>query len=145
MCITHILTGFYVVQQEILETGDFFIQTLYTYRSVSRALPQVKPDVPDKAKLYRKIFDVLDPETKKIRDLLTFHSQTVQYVSKTFTELITAENRKEIPSDTILDYLIRVLDMILKLDALKNMKAAINNDFAALKRYHHLYSFFVTS
>lgn len=120
--------------QDILETGDFFIQTLYTYRSISRALPQVKPDVAEKAKLFRRIFDVLDPEIKKIRDLLTFHTQTVQYVSKTFTELISAENRKEIPSDTMLDYLIRVLDMILKLDALKNMKAAINNDFAALKR-----------
>jgi cytoplasmic FMR1 interacting protein len=122
------------LQQEILETGDFFIHTLYTYRSVSKALPQIKPDVPDKARLYRKIFDVLDPETKKIRDLLTFHTQTVQYVSKIFSEIIAQENRKEIPSDTLLDYLIRVLDMVLKLDALKNMKAAINNDFATLKR-----------
>jgi len=119
----------------ILEDGDHFIHTLYTYRSVSSALPQIKPDAPNKAALYRKIFDVLDPEVTKVRQLLRFHNQTVVAVARIFTELINAEKQKEIPSDTLLDDLIRVLDMILKLDALKNMKAAINNDFASgLKR-----------
>ncbi|KAL0491851.1 Rac-binding component of scar regulatory complex [Acrasis kona] len=120
--------------QNILHDGEYFVHTLYTYRSISRALPQVKPDTPDKAMLYRKMFDVLIPETQKIRDFLQFHLSTVSAVSQIVVDVVVAEKNKEIPSDSLLDILIQVFDMILKLDALKNMKAAISNDYAAIKR-----------
>lgn len=73
----------------------------------------------------------------QIRDLLTFYFDAIQKVTSLIAELIVAEKRKEIPSDTLLDTFIRVLDLIFKLDALKNMKAAFSNDFAALKRYNY--------
>ena len=118
----------------MIDAGEYFIHTLYTYRSISRALPQVQADAENKAELYRKFFDVLEPEIKKIRDLMAFHNQTVKSLTRIIIEMVANEKRKEIPSDTMLDYLIRVLDTILKLDALKNMKAAINNDMATVKR-----------
>lgn len=121
-------------QQEINERGEAFIHTLYTYRSISRALPQVQADADNKAELYRKFFDVLEPEIRKIRDLMAFHNETVKTLTRIIVEMVSNEKRKEIPSETMFDYLIQVLDTILKLDALKNMKAAINNDMATVKR-----------
>ncbi|KAL9642946.1 hypothetical protein ABK040_010639 [Willaertia magna] len=120
--------------QEIIDTGEYFIHTLYTYRSISRALPQVQAESDNKGELYRKFFDVLEPEIKKIRDLLAFHTTSVKSLTKIIVELVANEKRKEIPSDSLFDYMIIVLDTILKLDALKNMKAAINNDMATVKR-----------
>ncbi|KAG2375247.1 hypothetical protein C9374_009870 [Naegleria lovaniensis] len=122
------------VLQEINERGEAFIHTLYTYRSISRALPQVQADADNKAELYRKFFDVLEPEIRKIRDLMAFHNETVKTLTRIIVEMVANEKRKEIPSETMFDYLIQVLDTILKLDALKNMKAAINNDMATVKR-----------
>lgn len=65
---------------------------------------------------------------------MDFYYETVEQVVAILTYLIGAEKKKENVSDTLLEFLIRVFDMILKLDALKNMKAALANDFSALKR-----------
>lgn len=72
--------------------------------------------------------------TQQIRDLLTFYNEAITRITQVVVDLVASEKRKEIPSDTLLDNFIRVLDMIFKLDALKNMKAALSNDFATLKR-----------
>ena len=73
---------------------------MYTYRSISRALPQIQADSENKAELYRKFFDVLEPEIKKIRDLMAFHTNTVKTLTKIMIEMAANEKRKEIPSET---------------------------------------------
>lgn len=66
--------------------------------------------------------------------MIAFYEQSVHAISSIFTNMVAAEKRKEIVSDSFLDHLIKTLDMILKLDALKNMKAALNNDFSYYRR-----------
>lgn len=61
----------YFLQHDVLTEGEHFTNTLYTYRSISRAVPTVKQDVTNKSDLYRKIFDVIDPEIKKVHYAIT--------------------------------------------------------------------------
>ena len=65
---------------------------------------------------------------------MAFHNETVKLLTRIIVDMVANEKRREIPSETMFDYLITILDTILKLDALKNMKAAINNDMATVKR-----------
>ncbi len=50
-----------------------------------------------------------------------------------FVRKVTAEKRDYV-SEGCLGYLARLLDLFALLDAVKNMKACLNNDFAFYKR-----------
>jgi hypothetical protein len=84
---------------------SFFIHTYFF---------QIKTETTEKPTLYRKMFDVLIPEIQKIRDFLHFHETTVQFVCATVVDVVTAEKRKEIPSDSLLDTLIQVYNPLAK-------------------------------
>ncbi|KYQ91088.1 component of SCAR regulatory complex [Tieghemostelium lacteum] len=146
--------------EDILRVGEGFINMVYTYRSCSKALPQVKSqDQPNKQQIYEGIFAVLELEVKKLKDFMYFQKDTIKFIVEHIKKLAgTYDKKKEkiIASESFLNYLVRILDLLAILDALKNMKACLNNDFAFFRRatsvlrknsddqsqeYHNLYLF----
>jgi len=123
---------------EVLKRGDYFVNMVYTYRSCSKALPQVKTqDDPNKAAIYEKTFDVLDPEIRKLKDLMYFTRDTVKLFCEHIKSIAGAVSQKKKPKtipDLYIHQLVKMLDLFTILDALKNMKACLNNDFSFYKR-----------
>lgn len=113
---------------------------LYTYRSCSKALPQVKTsDQPNKNAIYEGTYDVLEPEIKKLKTFMYFQRDTIklfcEHVKKLAAQFDKKKNKEEfVPSESYVWCLIQLLDKFALLDALKNMKACLNNDFSFYKR-----------
>ena len=58
--------------EQLLDMGEFHIQSLYTFRSVSKAIPLVPANAPNKGELDRKTYQVLIPHMTKIKELMDF-------------------------------------------------------------------------
>lgn len=121
----------------ILEEGFKHAGTIYTWRSCSRAIPQVKSNEQEnRLELYQKTVDVLGPRVSKLRELFKFQSQAIARFTQEIRTLAHPERLKGFVSQTTKLTLARMLDMFAVLDALKNMKACLNNDFSFWKRAH---------
>ncbi len=88
----------------------------------------------NRMEIYEKTVEVLGPEVYKAKQLMRF----VQSASTRFCDevrnLAHPEKRKDFISETYLLTLAKLINMFATLDALKNMKACINNDLACYKR-----------
>jgi len=125
--------------QEILQRGDAFIKLVYAYRSCLKAIPQVKAqDDPNKGTIYEKTFEVLEPEIKKLKDLMYFMRDTVKLFAdhvKVLAAALNSGKKKPRPiSEIYIHKLGQMLDFFTIMNALKNMKASPNNDFSFFKR-----------
>ncbi|EGC37325.1 Rac-binding component of scar regulatory complex [Dictyostelium purpureum] len=124
--------------EEVLKMGDQFINMVYTYRSCSKALPTVKTaDQANKTQIYEGTFEVLEPEIKKLKDFMYFQKDTIKLFCDHVKKLAASYDKKKetiVASESFINYLIRILDLLAILDALKNMKACLNNDFSFFKR-----------
>jgi cytoplasmic FMR1 interacting protein len=126
--------------EDLLKLGEKFINEVYTYRGCSKALPQVKtPEQANKQQIYQGSFEVLEPEIKRLRDFMAFQRDTIRIFCEHIKRLSTTIKDKKrveefIISETMIMYFIRMLDLFALLDALKNMKASLNNDFSHYKR-----------
>src|SRR3989338_2987375 len=104
---------------------------LYTYRSCSKAIPQVKTsDDPNKDEIYRRTFEILDPEINKLKNFCAFQNRTVSMFKEIVSKCIN--ERKRVLSEQFMLHMIKILDLFAILDELKNMKASLNNDFRCL-------------
>jgi hypothetical protein len=65
---------------------------------------------------------------------MDFSAQASKVITDALKDISAGDAGKTIVSDTHLDVVIKGLDMMWRLDSLKTMKAALNNDFSALKR-----------
>lgn len=123
---------------DVVKRGDYFVNMLYTYRSCSKALPQVKAqDDPNKATIYEKTFEVLDPEIRKLKELMYFTRDAVKLFCEHVKSIAAQVSQKKHPktiSEVYIFQLIKMLDLFAIMDALKNMKACLNNDFSFYKR-----------
>eukprot|EP01104_Vermistella_antarctica_P000182 TRINITY_DN1020_c1_g4_i1.p1 TRINITY_DN1020_c1_g4~~TRINITY_DN1020_c1_g4_i1.p1 ORF type:complete len:1278 (-),score=381.80 TRINITY_DN1020_c1_g4_i1:98-3931(-) len=123
---------------DILEHGEYFVHMVYTYRSCSKCLPQVKTaDDPNKGAIYEKTFEVLEPEIKKLKEFNLFQRDTVKVFVEHCKRLAQSDKKgatMQLSSNDFVWMLIQILDMLAILDALKNMKACLNNDFSFYKR-----------
>ncbi|KAL6064809.1 Cytoplasmic FMR1-interacting protein [Balamuthia mandrillaris] len=124
---------------EIIERGDYFVNMVYTYRSCSKALPQVKTqDDPNKAAIYEKTYGVLEPEINKLKDFMYFARDTTklfcEHVKALTTEVNPKKKKPKTYSELYIFALVRLLDLLTILDQLKDMKACLNNDFSFFKR-----------
>jgi len=118
---------------DILKQSDETVNMLYTYRSCSKALPQVKTDEKNKPAFYEQTFAVLEPEIEKLKKFMFFQKTTVTLFCETISNMVN-DKKKDVHSEILLLTLIKVLDQCSLLDALKNMKACLNNDFSFYKR-----------
>ena len=127
--------------QQHLHTGhSVHLPTLYTYRACSKALPMIKGDESDDAKqrVHTLTFAILRPEILKMKEMLTFHESVVAVLKAALPLLTRDAGRKEsgagVVSEALMEYILRTLDMLIIMDALKDMKASLLNDFSRYKR-----------
>lgn len=120
---------------EMLEEGAKYSVVLYTWRSCSRAVPSVKSDdQPNRIEIYEKTVEVLEPEIRKLKGFMHFAQDAVTRFCKEVKTLSHPERRKDFISERYLLTLGKFVNMFAVLDALKNMKACLNNDYAFFKR-----------
>ncbi|KAK2551270.1 Cytoplasmic FMR1-interacting protein 2 [Acropora cervicornis] len=120
---------------EMLEEGEKYAVMLYTWRSCSRAVPSVKSDdQPNRIEIYEKTVEVLEPEVSKLKSFMHFALSAVDRFCQEVKTLSHPERRKDFISERYLVTLGKFINMFAVLDALKNMKACLNNDYAFFKR-----------
>jgi cytoplasmic FMR1 interacting protein len=124
------------LQDTLLREGEQYISMLYTYRSCSKAMPMVQGDTDDATKqdIHKKTFNILRPQILKLRNLMEFHERATGIVRVNVLLVQKADAAKAVQSEPLLDRIIDCIDMLVLLDALKDMRAALQNDFSRYKR-----------
>lgn len=121
-------------EEQILTEGETHCEMLYRYKNISKDLPQVKADCEDKTSAYRQHLGALEPSINRLRELLFFYDKTLAFLSNYYSQLVQDTARgKEIPEDKM-TFMMKSLDLLLRLDYLKTWQAALNNDFSCYKR-----------
>jgi len=126
--------------EDVLKNGEHFINMVYTYRSISKAIPQVKTsDQANKQQIHEASFEVLEPEVMKLKGFMFFQQDTIRVFCDQVRRiaLVLKDKKKSeefIVSESLIMHFIRMLDLFALLDALKNMKASFNNDLSFYKR-----------
>uniref|UniRef100_G1DGF7 Cytoplasmic FMR1-interacting protein n=1 Tax=Capra hircus TaxID=9925 RepID=G1DGF7_CAPHI len=119
---------------EMLEEGQEYAVMLYTWRSCSRAIPQVKcNEQPNRVEIYEKTVEVLEPEVTKLMNFMYFQRNAIERFCGEVRRLCHAERRKDFVSEAYLITLGKFINMFAVLDELKNMKCSVKNDHAAYK------------
>ena len=125
--------------EQLLDEGQRFVHMLYTYRSVSRAIPVSLPDDTEEPAMKRerdeKSFNVLRREIKKLRELMDFARRALHVFDKNLRHLArtTLAGSKMVP-DGYYFALTRCIDLLQKLDNLKDTKASLKNDLSRYRR-----------
>uniref|UniRef100_A0A6I8QXU0 Cytoplasmic FMR1 interacting protein 2 n=1 Tax=Xenopus tropicalis TaxID=8364 RepID=A0A6I8QXU0_XENTR len=120
---------------EMLEEGQEYAVMLYTWRSCSRAIPQVKcNEQPNRVEIYEKTVEVLEPEVTKLMKFMYFQRKAIERFCNEVKRLCHAERRKDFVSEAYLLTLGKFINMFAVLDELKNMKCSVKNDHSAYKR-----------
>ncbi|XP_051985982.1 cytoplasmic FMR1-interacting protein 1 homolog [Xyrauchen texanus] len=119
----------------MLEEGQEYATMLYTWRSCSRAIPQVKcNEQPNRVEIYEKTVEVLEPEVTKLMNFMYFQRKAIDRFCGEVRRLCHAERRKDFVSEAYLLTLGKFINMFAVLDELKNMKCSVKNDHSAYKR-----------
>lgn len=88
----------------------------------------------NRMEIYEKTVEVLGPEVGKAKKLVRFIQRAALRFAEEVKTLAHPERRKDFISETYLLTMAKLINMFATLDALKNMKACINNDLACHKR-----------
>ena len=120
----------------LVHSASSHISTVYTFRSVSKAIPLVQQDTPEQAKqeLHITTFAILRPEVLKMKELMDFTATAVKQLHSTLAFMQRMEAERRVPSEPLYQGSVELLDLLLLLDALKDMKTCLLNDFARYKR-----------
>ena len=123
--------------EAILADGGKQVAMLYTFRSCSRALPVVsKENVADKQEIHERSFSVLRPQIEKLLDLYHFQERVIALLGSVVAELVRGGKKRPVP-DAVYARMVDCVDLLVRLDNLKDMKACLQNDFAFYKRAFH--------
>ena len=118
--------------EAMLAEGAEHVHMLYTFRSVGRAVPMPKESDPNKAELNLKTFEVLRPQIAKIKRLMDFQEKGIVIIERCMQSLVMG--RERIVPDGYYDAITKVIDLLQKLDNLKDMKASLATDFSRYNR-----------
>ncbi|ORX54817.1 cytoplasmic FMR1-interacting [Piromyces finnis] len=121
---------------ELINQGNDILNILYTYRSCSRIIPQVKVnDQENKSQLHLKTFEVLGTEIEKVKQLYQFYTNTSKELSGIMNNIMLDV---DINVTSVSSYfcmtLAEFLDMAMTVDSVKMSKASLNNDFSMYRR-----------
>ena len=123
--------------EDVLADGGGQVAMLYTFRSCSRALPVVsKENVANKHEIHERSFAVLRPQIEKLLDLFHFQERVIGLLRGIVAELVRAGKKRAVP-DAVYARMVDCVDLLVRLDNLKDMKACLQNDFAFYKRAFH--------
>ncbi|XP_071846795.1 cytoplasmic FMR1-interacting protein 2-like isoform X2 [Apostichopus japonicus] len=120
---------------KLLDEGETYAVTLYTWRSCSRAMPAIKSNQqPNRVEIYQKFVEVMEPEVAKLVNFMYFQQRAIDVFCRDIKRLCHSERRKDFVSEAYLLTLGKLINMFAVLDALKNIKSSIRNDYAAYRR-----------
>ncbi|KAJ3102395.1 Cytoplasmic FMR1-interacting protein 2 [Phlyctochytrium planicorne] len=161
---THLPISYFVKEaslisrmRDLVQVGKGLKSRLYAYRSCSRAIPQgTSQDADRRQELNIKIYELLRPEVEKMIDFMTFRDAAIVLVTDVFCAVVKeSADYDVIPSSYFFNQFAEILDMFVVMDAMKNIKGSMNNDFSLTMpnlpknyivedqtiQYHRLYLF----
>ncbi|GLT59708.1 hypothetical protein SLA2020_325130 [Shorea laevis] len=119
----------------LVEEGKEMASVLYTYRSCVKALPQLPDSMKhNQADLYLETYQVLDLEMSRLREIQRWQASASSKLAADMQRFSRPERRINGPTVTHLWSMLKLLDILVQLDHLKNAKASIPNDFSWYKR-----------
>jgi cytoplasmic FMR1 interacting protein len=119
----------------LIQEGKEMASILYTYRSCVKALPQLPESMKhSQADLYLETYQVLDLEMSRLREIQRWQSSASAKLAADMQRFSRPERRINGPTVTHLWSMLKLLDVLVQLDHLKNAKASIPNDFSWYKR-----------
>ncbi|XP_006854249.2 protein PIR [Amborella trichopoda] len=119
----------------LIQEGKEMSSVLYTYRSCVKALPQLPDSMKQsQAELYSETYQVLDLEMSRLREIQRWQALAASKLAVDMQRFSRPERRINGPTITHLWSMLKLLDVLLNLDHLKNAKASIPNDFSWYKR-----------
>jgi cytoplasmic FMR1 interacting protein len=131
------------VAQEIITTAGMealvvegleHIKMLYTFRSIGCAVPVVNNlSIENKYKIDLETFQVLAPQIEKIKHFMEFQERCIVMLLQCVQDLVINQVRG---NNTDRDYnaITKVMDLLQKLDDLKDIKASLTTDFSRYNR-----------
>ncbi|KAL2538706.1 Protein PIR [Forsythia ovata] len=119
----------------LIQEGKEMGSVLYTYRSCVKALPQLPDSMKQsQADLYLETYQVLDLEMSRLREIQRWQASAASKLAADMQRFSRPERRINGPTITHLWSILKLLDVLVQLDHLKNAKASIPNDFSWYKR-----------
>ena len=99
-------------------------------------------DEAHKKAMYAASYEVMHPYIERVKQLMYFRDEVVSKWCSNLQLVVRVEAKKKadpsaIPCEGLLVQLLRVLDVLVVLDNLKDTKACLNNDFSTYKRAVH--------
>ena len=132
----------------LIPRGEECVNTLYSYRSLSKSIP---PNVNSRAvpkgaseelikeinekneDINERIIDMLRPEMIKLRDVMIFVGSFVSTIRSALIHLVSSEMKGKLLPDEVFQLIIKGIDLLLKIDYLKDSKSCFKNDFLRYK------------
>lgn len=119
----------------LIQEGKEMASVLYTYRSCVKALPQLPDSMKQsQADLYLETYQVLDLEMSRLREIQRWQTSAASKLAADMQRFSRPERRINGPTISHLWSMLKLLDVLVQLDHLKNAKASIPNDFSWYKR-----------
>ncbi|KAH6825098.1 transcription activator, partial [Perilla frutescens var. hirtella] len=125
----------------LMREGKEMGSVLYTYRSCVKALPQLPDSMKQsQADLYLETYQVLDLEMSRLREIQRWQASASSkmiiliQLAADMQRFSRPERRINGPTITHLWSMLKLLDVLVQLDHLKNAKASIPNDLSWYKR-----------
>ncbi|KAL2641399.1 hypothetical protein R1flu_008986 [Riccia fluitans] len=119
----------------LITEGKDMVSILYTYRSCVKALPQLPESMKQsQTDLYRETYQVLDTEIGRLREIKAWQTTASSKLAADMHRFSRPDRRINGPTVTHMWGMLKLLDILLQLDHLKNAKASIPNDFSWYKR-----------
>ncbi|KAL6660319.1 hypothetical protein ACP70R_002441 [Stipagrostis hirtigluma subsp. patula] len=119
----------------LIQEGKEMASLLYTYRSCVKALPQLPDSMKhSQADLYLETYQVLDLEMSRLREIQRWQASAASKLAADMQRFSRPERLVNGPMITHFWSMLKLLDVLLQLDHLKNAKASIPNDFSWYKR-----------
>ncbi|XP_075665308.1 protein PIR-like [Castanea sativa] len=119
----------------LIQEGKDMASVLYTYHSCVKALPQLPDSMKQsQADLYLETYQVLDLEMSRLREIQRWQASAASKLAADMQRFSRPERRINGPTITHLWSMLKLLDVLVQLDHLKNAKASIPNDFSWYKR-----------
>jgi hypothetical protein len=121
--------------KELAHKAEEKVRWIYTYRALLRTVDTESPArKQDPLEQYKETRRVIEPVVLYLRELMEFTNRLCAVVAREVEELLKQRKIEQWWNEDRLWALVALLDQLLILDALKDPKSAIINDFAAWKR-----------
>ncbi|VDQ12085.1 unnamed protein product [Trichobilharzia regenti] len=125
----------YAHLNSLLEQGQEYATMLYTWRSISRALPFIRSsDQPNRIKIYEKTKEILEPHCLKLKQFMFFQDAAIRRFVEEVKRLAHKDQKNFFVNQAYLVTLGKMIKMFALLDEMKNMKASMKNDYSNYKR-----------